>query len=730
MPRGRKKAPPPASVPPPPAVNQLAVLQQAAASGLVVGHGDTDSAVVTWNRTDWPPLLGGWRRWHTSVVVHHSPSEQAPQTFVVVLGGTKQSEGCSSSVLVLPVPTTTPPQRPQHWRLGPSLATRRAGHAAVVCRNHVYVVGGESGFARMASLECIAIADLVSDETQAAPPPRRRRRRRGRPNSTVVPVAQHEDDDDSDSSLSSSSSSSTLTTSSTLRPGWTTLSCALTTKRLGCAAAAVLDRYLVVAGGIDQLYLSSVELVDTHTHTIYPGPALQYARCSSGMAVVDDCLYMVGGVGNGFLASVESLQLNTTNPHNSNNSTTISSIFSNPWRLQVGWTLPIPRNEHAVTRLGSCIIVAGGFEKRESPSSTVVVLDTQRRVVWELPSLSMPRFRSSLVAVAGQLVVLGGSTQASCETLPIGCQNEQQGDAITTTTGTQQQQQQQQQQQGRASSLVTHHHPDNDDNDFAPQSLLPHPHTTPKRRKRRLPLTTGTGTHAQDHAGEPNPRTGHEDPIRIPNATTTTPTTTTTRPRRHSVPPPQPMEPVRQNDNDENDEDDDEGTGGTSRTVIPLGTSTLPPPPSPPPAGGGIHPVPLEPIPLVVDEQQDQKPHAACAPHHPPPHDTTPLAGTTEGLVVERGGEATTTADASVVQRLQRVESRLDRLEQQVANLIQMVHDQESSHQHSGELVMENLIILNQQLQQGVLWNNDAPRTTNTTRTTNGNNHKTNTRDS
>ena len=651
-------------------------------------------------------------------MVHHSNHEQAqPQTFVVVLGGTKQSEGCSSSVLVLPVPTTPPPQRPLHWRLGPSLATRRAGHAAVVCRNHVYVVGGESGFARMASLECIAIADLVSDDDQrAAPPPRRRRRRRrGRPNSTVVPVAQHEDDDD-DSSLSSSSSSSTLTTSSTARPGWTTLSCALTTKRLGCAAAAVLDRYLVVAGGIDQLYLSSVELVDTHTNTIYPGPALQYARCSSGMAVVNDCLYMVGGVGDGFLASVESLQLNT-NPH----STSISSIFGNPWRLQVGWTLPIPRNEHAVTRLGSCIIVAGGFEKRESPSSTVIVLDTQRRVVWELPSLSLPRFRSSVVAVAGQLVVLGGSTQASCETLRLGCQNEQ-GDAITTitTTGIQQQGR-------RASSLVAHHHPDDDnDNELAPQSLLPHPHTTPKRRKRRLPMTTGN--HVQDPHGEANPRTGHDDPIRIPT------TTTTTRPRhhqrRHSVPPPQPMEPVRQNDNDD-DDDDNEGTGGTSRTMIPLGISTLPPPPSPPPAGGEIHPVPLEPIPLGVDEQQDQKPHAACAPHHPPPaHDTTPLAGTTEGLVVERGGAiTTTTADASVVQRLQRVESRLDRLEQQVANLIQMVHDQESSHQHSGELVVENLIILNQQLQQGVLWNDDAASTTNPTRT-NGNNHKTNTRDS
>ena len=52
-----------------------------------------------WNFEDWPPLAGGWRCYHASVVLDH-PDNKTEQT-VVVLGGYRTGYGEVNSILVL-----------------------------------------------------------------------------------------------------------------------------------------------------------------------------------------------------------------------------------------------------------------------------------------------------------------------------------------------------------------------------------------------------------------------------------------------------------------------------------------------------------------------------------------------------------------------------------------------------------------------------------------------------
>ena len=72
----------------------LTLQQQAQQSGLTFVDSDHNNDVPQWNVNDWPPLLGGWRLWHASVVLDH-PGKDNPQT-VVVLGGDKQGQGYST----------------------------------------------------------------------------------------------------------------------------------------------------------------------------------------------------------------------------------------------------------------------------------------------------------------------------------------------------------------------------------------------------------------------------------------------------------------------------------------------------------------------------------------------------------------------------------------------------------------------------------------------------------
>ena len=68
--------------------------EQARQSGLVLSDETPE-----WNEDDWPPLEGGWRAGHTSLVLDHTDNNKG-QT-VVVLGGYRTGQGEVNSILVL-----------------------------------------------------------------------------------------------------------------------------------------------------------------------------------------------------------------------------------------------------------------------------------------------------------------------------------------------------------------------------------------------------------------------------------------------------------------------------------------------------------------------------------------------------------------------------------------------------------------------------------------------------
>ena len=76
----------------------MTLQEQALESGLVFRDCE-DVPVPQWNAKDWPRLLGDWRFRHASVVINH-PDKENTQT-VVVLGGTKENQAFTNSVLVL-----------------------------------------------------------------------------------------------------------------------------------------------------------------------------------------------------------------------------------------------------------------------------------------------------------------------------------------------------------------------------------------------------------------------------------------------------------------------------------------------------------------------------------------------------------------------------------------------------------------------------------------------------
>ena len=102
--------------------------QQAKQSGLCFLDIDNYSEAPQWNTNDWPPVLGGGRWSHASVVLNHPEQDNNAHT-VVVLGGHKQDQGYTNSVLLLSLSDEN-----TRWREGPPLNNKRADHSAVVCR--------------------------------------------------------------------------------------------------------------------------------------------------------------------------------------------------------------------------------------------------------------------------------------------------------------------------------------------------------------------------------------------------------------------------------------------------------------------------------------------------------------------------------------------------------------------------------------------------------------------
>ena len=134
----------------------MTLQEQAWQSGLVFSDDmDNNSDVPQWNFNVWPPILGGWRYSHASVVLDHQEQDDSAQT-VVVLGGANHRILFTDSVLLLSLSDEN-----KQWREGPPLSDKRGLHAAVICNGGVYVIGGSIGNSRLDTIERIDVEELL-----------------------------------------------------------------------------------------------------------------------------------------------------------------------------------------------------------------------------------------------------------------------------------------------------------------------------------------------------------------------------------------------------------------------------------------------------------------------------------------------------------------------------------------------------------------------------------------
>ena len=346
----------------------MTLKEQAWQSGLVLME-----ETAEWNQNDWPPLAGGWREDHATVIIGHpaqdNDSNNKRQT-VVVMGGCTQGQGELDSVLVL---NLSEPNK--QWREGPPLKKNRSGHAAVVCNESVYVMGGHGG----SFLDCIERIDA---------------------NYLL---------------------NASFTNRTTHKSHWTTLNCRLSTGRSRCGAVAIQNRYIVVMGGWNLGYLSSMDIIDIKNQTVIKGPHLAVPRSCFASAVVGHRIFVVGGSSrHGNLDSVEYLDLAKHCAKDETKKETASTImfFSSTWTILSDLVLSNARGSCAMVAVGSCLVVAGGQNIR-----TVEILDTHRNRVWNLPPFGNHHHGCSMVTVANQLAVIGGRRNPSCATLPLMDQN-------------------------------------------------------------------------------------------------------------------------------------------------------------------------------------------------------------------------------------------------------------------------------------------------------------------
>ena len=329
--------------------------KQAWQSGLVL----VDDA-VEWNERDWPPLEGGWRLRHSSVVLDHPDKDDNhnKEQTVVVMGGFQHAQGATNSVLLL---NLTDPDK--QWREGPPMNKKRDELAAVVCNGGVYVMGGYNNERILNCIERIHSNDLLQ---------------------------------------------SSLTTSTTHERHWTTLTCRLSTPRCGFGAVAVHNRFIVVIGGYNYRCLSSVNIVDTSNHTLISGPSMTVPRAWCASAVVGHRIFVVGGRNDdNVLDSVEYLDDSMVETL----ATAIS--FSSAWTIHSDLVLSDHRASCAVVSVGSCLVVTGGYEL------SVEVLDTHHNRMWNLPPFGSRLERFSMVTVANQIAAIGGLINPTCATLPL-----------------------------------------------------------------------------------------------------------------------------------------------------------------------------------------------------------------------------------------------------------------------------------------------------------------------
>ena len=108
--------------------------------------------------------------------------------------------------------------------------------------------------------------------------------------------------------------------------------------------------------------------------------------------------------------------------HTNSNSTLSCTFPNSSWRVERRLTLSTGRAAHAMAKVGSCLVVAGGScSNRGSWTNSVEVLDVQWGVVWSLPNLNIPRpFGCSMVTLSDCILVLGGDdSEDSVESLAL-----------------------------------------------------------------------------------------------------------------------------------------------------------------------------------------------------------------------------------------------------------------------------------------------------------------------
>ena len=337
--------------------------EEAWQSGLVLSD-----ETAEWNENDWPPLMGGWRYRHATVVLDHPDTDgndnKPKRQTVVVMGGRQQGEYVTNSVLVLNLANPN-----KQWREGPPMNKSRRGHAAVVCNRAVYVMGGYADNSMFDCMERIDANDLLQ---------------------------------------------SSSTSSSSKKSHWTTLNCRLSTHRFGCCAVAVHNRYIVVIGGYDgSRTLPSVDIIDTRHHTVTAGPSMNIPRSYCASVVIGNRIFSVGGY-RGRLVEYLGFSKPGDNEETKKQTGLTLSSFSSPWMTLSDLVLSNARTTRAVVAMGSCLVVAGGWG-----NSTVEVLDTHFNRVWNLPPFGNHRAGCNMVTVANQVAVIGGVYNPTCATLPL-----------------------------------------------------------------------------------------------------------------------------------------------------------------------------------------------------------------------------------------------------------------------------------------------------------------------
>ena len=366
--------------------NTMTMQEQIEISGLEImsslsssSSSSSSSSQLQWNSTNqWSPLLGGGRDGLACVTLRGDGNHGAGQT-IVVIGGQMHRVGCTTSIIVWD-PST------KRWRNGPNLNDKRSDLVAVVCREKVYAIGGYGG-----SSNNFIVWDTIES----------------------IPV----------SSLLETTETSTTTRQNNSQ--WTRLQCRLSSPRKKCAVAIVHNRYVVILGGLarnNTTPLSSVDIMDTAPHqnnndngepTIVAGPSMNWSRFAFGAAVMDNRIFVVGGfVDYVRSTSVESLLQPQDKDHTSSTSKASCTFPNSSWRVEQQLNLSTGRASHAVAKLGSCLVVAGGcIYDGTWRSNSVEVLDIQQAIVWSLPDLTIQRPNGcSMVTLSDSLLVLGGNS--------------------------------------------------------------------------------------------------------------------------------------------------------------------------------------------------------------------------------------------------------------------------------------------------------------------------------